>query len=119
MKLGEIFRCRFDACCLRTRLCGLGPLIPPIEYEGVVEEETRLRGMIQAYRHYLEKHVERTALANLLKISSAFGRLSSRDPSETGGDFCGSCTSAVASSRRSAGKAPRKRVRVWPILLHG
>jgi hypothetical protein len=46
------------------------PNPPPIECEGVAEVETMLTGIIQAYRHYLEKHVERTApLANLLRIS--------------------------------------------------
>lgn len=64
---GKHFNARFDACCVTEKALRLGLLISPTEYEGQIEAETRLIGVLQAYRQHLEKHVEPLVLADLLE----------------------------------------------------
>lgn len=47
----------------------LGLLIAPTEYEDETEAETRLTGILHAYRLHLEKHIEPSVLADLIKIT--------------------------------------------------
>jgi hypothetical protein len=50
------------------RALRLGLLISPTERDGETQAEMRLTGILQAYTQHLEKHIEPTALPDLLKI---------------------------------------------------
>jgi hypothetical protein len=59
----------FDACSVTEKAMRLGLLIAPTEDEDETEAETRLTGILQAYKLHLEKHVQPSILADLIKIT--------------------------------------------------
>jgi hypothetical protein len=66
---GKHFDAHFDACSVTEKALRLGLLIPLTEYEDETEAETRLSDILQAYRLHLERHIEPSVLADLIKIT--------------------------------------------------
>jgi hypothetical protein len=59
----------YDTCSVTVKAMRLGLLIARTEDEDEAQAETRLTGCVDAYRLHLEKYIEPSVLANLLKIT--------------------------------------------------
>jgi hypothetical protein len=59
----------YDLCSVTVKAMRLGLLIARTEDEDEAQAETRLAGCVDAYKLHLEKHIEPSVLADLLKIT--------------------------------------------------